>query len=101
MGQGPRPLIADTSHREIPRQENRRRHCPGGVASLTTRLRVHGTVRVPGDKSISHRALILSALARGSSRIDNILESADVQSTAEALRVLGASIPPLSPKIYV
>lgn len=68
---------------------------------MTKRLRVHGAVRVPGDKSISHRALILSALAHGSSRIDNILESADVSSTAEALRALGASIPPLSAKMYV
>jgi 3-phosphoshikimate 1-carboxyvinyltransferase len=72
------------------------------VAPLTTGgLRVHGTVRVPGDKSISHRALILASLARGSSRIENILDSADVNSTAEALRALGASIPQLSPKMYV
>jgi 3-phosphoshikimate 1-carboxyvinyltransferase len=64
-------------------------------------LQVHGTVRAPGDKSISHRALILAALADGSSRIDNILHSADVASTADALRALGASVPPLSPKMYV
>src|SRR5687767_9598332 len=63
--------------------------------------RVHGTVRVPGDKSISHRALILSALARGKSHIRNILESADVQSTAHALRTLGANIPPLSSEFVV
>ena len=68
---------------------------------MTTRLRVNGTVRAPGDKSISHRALIFAAVARGSSRIEHILDSADVNSTAEALRALGASIPPLSPKIYV
>ena len=64
-------------------------------------LRVHGSVRAPGDKSISHRALILASLARGSSRIENILDSADVNSTAEALRALGASIPLLSSKMYV
>lgn len=63
--------------------------------------RVHGTIRVPGDKSISHRALILSALARGKSHIRNILESADVQSTAHALRTLGANIPPLSSEVVV
>lgn len=63
--------------------------------------RVRGTIRVPGDKSISHRALILSALARGKSRITNILESADVQSTALALRALGANIPPLSSELVV
>lgn len=51
-----------------------------------------GTVRVPGDKSISHRALIVSALAVGESRIDGLLEGADVLATAAALRALGASI---------
>jgi 3-phosphoshikimate 1-carboxyvinyltransferase len=72
------------------------------VAPLTVGgLRVHGSVRAPGDKSISHRALILASLARGSSRIENILDSADVNSTAEALRALGASIPLLSSKMYV
>ena len=64
-------------------------------------LRVAGTLRVPGDKSISHRALILSALARGKSRITNILESEDVKATAECLRRLGASIPPLTRDFYV
>ena len=57
---------------------------------------VEGTVRVPGDKSISHRALMLAALARGRSRIRDILASADVQSTAAVLRALGTEIPPLT-----
>jgi 3-phosphoshikimate 1-carboxyvinyltransferase len=57
---------------------------------------VHGTVTVPGDKSISHRALILAALSIGPTRISEILDSADVQSTAGALRALGAPIPALS-----
>jgi 3-phosphoshikimate 1-carboxyvinyltransferase len=64
-------------------------------------LRVSGTLRVPGDKSISHRALILSALARGKSRISNILNSADVRCTADVLRALGAGIPPLSEEFLV
>lgn len=64
-------------------------------------LRVHGTLRPPGDKSISHRALILAALARGKSRIRNILDSADVRSTAAVLRSLGAHIPPLSREVVV
>jgi 3-phosphoshikimate 1-carboxyvinyltransferase len=55
-----------------------------------------GSVRVPGDKSISHRALILGALATGQSQISGILESADVQSTAQVLRSLGISIPDIS-----
>jgi 3-phosphoshikimate 1-carboxyvinyltransferase len=55
-----------------------------------------GTVRVPGDKSISHRALICGSLASGESRINGILRSADIESTAAVLRLLGVSIPPLS-----
>ncbi len=59
-------------------------------------LRVAGTLRVPGDKSISHRSLILAALADGESRIRGILEADDIQSTAGVLRALGAGIPSLS-----
>jgi 3-phosphoshikimate 1-carboxyvinyltransferase len=55
-----------------------------------------GVVRVPGDKSISHRALILASLATGESRISGILDSADVRSTAGVLRSLGVTIPELS-----
>ena len=54
--------------------------------------RLAGTVRVPGDKSISHRALVLGALAVGESRIDGLLEGEDVLATAAALRALGASV---------
>ena len=67
------------------------------MASLT----VAGAVRVPGDKSISHRALICSALAGGDSRIRGVLESDDVRSTAGALRDLGADIGPLGPTMRV
>ncbi|MEP6991253.1 MAG: 3-phosphoshikimate 1-carboxyvinyltransferase, partial [bacterium] len=49
-------------------------------------MRVEGTLRVPGDKSISHRALIFGALASGESHVRGILPSADVQSTAGVLR---------------
>jgi 3-phosphoshikimate 1-carboxyvinyltransferase len=51
-----------------------------------------GTVRVPGDKSISHRALMFAALAIGQTRIDGLLEGEDVLRTAAAMRALGASI---------
>ena len=51
-----------------------------------------GLVHVPGDKSISHRALILSALATGTSHISGLLESDDILATASALRALGADI---------
>ena len=58
-------------------------------------MQVNGRLRVPGDKSISHRALIFAALATGESRITGLLTSADVQSTADILRALGVSIPSL------
>ena len=59
-------------------------------------MKVSGTLRVPGDKSISHRALILAALSEGELRVTSILQSADVHSTAGVLRTLGAEIPELS-----
>jgi 3-phosphoshikimate 1-carboxyvinyltransferase len=51
---------------------------------------LRGHVAVPGDKSISHRALILGALAEGETRIEGLSEGADVLATATALRALGA-----------
>ncbi|URW74380.1 3-phosphoshikimate 1-carboxyvinyltransferase [Sphingomonas donggukensis] len=51
-----------------------------------------GRVRVPGDKSISHRALMFSALAVGESRVEGLLEGEDVLATAAALRAMGATI---------
>lgn len=50
-------------------------------------------MRVPGDKSISHRSLMLACLARGTSRIEGLLEAGDVRSTATCLRRIGAEIP--------
>src|SRR5580692_168415 len=51
-----------------------------------------GAVRVPGDKSISHRALILGALAVGETRIGGLLEGEDVLNTAKSMRSLGATV---------
>ncbi|MDQ3983283.1 MAG: 3-phosphoshikimate 1-carboxyvinyltransferase [Actinomycetota bacterium] len=51
---------------------------------------ITGTVTVPGDKSISHRALILSALARGTSTVRGLNTGEDVHSTAHAVAALGA-----------
>ena len=53
---------------------------------------LRGTVKVPGDKSISHRSLMLSALAVGESRISGLLEGEDVLATAAAMRAMGATI---------
>lgn len=56
---------------------------------------------MPGDKSISHRALILASVADGESAIHGILDSEDVNSTAGVLRALGASVPALSRSFVV
>jgi 3-phosphoshikimate 1-carboxyvinyltransferase len=64
-------------------------------------LVVQGTIRAPGDKSISHRALIFAAMADGTTRIRDILPSADVHATAAALRAMGADIPALSEDFVV
>ncbi|MEP6743922.1 MAG: 3-phosphoshikimate 1-carboxyvinyltransferase [Gemmatimonadota bacterium] len=58
---------------------------------------VGGSVRVPGDKSITHRALLLAALAGGRSYIGGALTSFDARSSAHVLRALGAKISPLAP----
>jgi 3-phosphoshikimate 1-carboxyvinyltransferase len=54
--------------------------------------RVGGVVRPPGDKSISHRVLMLAALARGKSELTGLLTGHDVKSSARVLRQLGADI---------
>lgn len=56
------------------------------------RTPVRGTIAIPGDKSISHRALIFGALSVGETTIANLLEGDDVLRTAAALRALGAAI---------
>ena len=53
------------------------------------------TLRVPGDKSISQRALILASLATGESRLGGVLPGADPQATASVLRALGSDLPEL------
>jgi 3-phosphoshikimate 1-carboxyvinyltransferase len=55
---------------------------------------VDGEVRVPGDKSISHRALILGALIRGRSYVGNLSPAADVAATARVLQECGGSVRP-------
>ena len=51
-----------------------------------------GRVKVPGDKSISHRSLMLGGLASGETRITGLLEGEDVLRTGEAMRAFGATI---------
>ncbi len=64
-------------------------------------MRVDGVLRVPGDKSISHRALMLGALGDGVSRVRGVLQSLDVHSTAGVLRALGAKIPDLDAETVI
>ncbi len=56
---------------------------------------VHGQIRVPGDKSISHRVLLLAGRAEGRSRIRGLSNGADVAHTCRAVRSFGAGITPL------
>ncbi len=65
------------------------------VSSATAAL--SGTVTVPGDKSISHRAIMLGGLAIGETRIEGLLEGEDVLATAAALRAFGATATRHSP----
>src|SRR5581483_10048424 len=80
-----------------------RAHAPGHETAMThadaprplTARRsaaLRGVAEVPGDKSISHRALILGALAVGETRIEGLLEAEDVVNTAEAMRSFGATL---------
>lgn len=57
---------------------------------------VGGTIRVPGDKSLSHRALLLAAMAKGDSHLGGVLTSLDARSTARVLRQLGAEVSPVA-----
>ena len=63
--------------------------CQPGVASAGA---VGGDVRVPGDKSISHRALLLGSIAEGTTNVRGFLEGADCLATLAALRELGVNI---------
>ena len=62
------------------------------VARVRATARLRGELRMPGDKSVSHRALILAALAAGESRIEGAGDGADVRSTAGIVAALGVSV---------
>ena len=54
--------------------------------------KLFGTLNIPGDKSVSHRALILSSMAIGKSKITNLLEADDIKATIQILKLLGIRI---------
>lgn len=58
-------------------------------------MQVRGTIRVPGDKSLSHRALLFAAMAKGTSHVGGMLTSLDARSSARVLRQMGIAISPL------
>src|SRR5690242_15280315 len=62
------------------------------AAIVTPPTRLRGELLLPGDKSISHRALLLATIAAGESRIAGAGDGADVRSTAAACRALGATV---------
>lgn len=67
-------------------------HATPRPLTLSARGPLRGTLTVPGDKSISHRSLMFSALAVGESRIEGLLEGEDVLATATAMRAMGAQV---------
>ncbi|WP_299193034.1 3-phosphoshikimate 1-carboxyvinyltransferase [uncultured Erythrobacter sp.] len=62
------------------------------IQTFTSSRALTGRIRVPGDKSISHRALMFAGLAVGTSRISGLLEGEDVLASAAAMRQLGAQV---------
>ena len=71
--------------------EHKHDHTPVPMTSAPV-SNLGGTVAVPGDKSISHRCMILGAVADGQTRVTGLLEADDVMATAGAMRALGARI---------
>jgi len=63
------------------------------IRTIKGGVNLKGKVKVPGDKSISHRALIIGSIAKGETTIEGFLYSEDPLSTADCLRKLGANIP--------
>jgi 3-phosphoshikimate 1-carboxyvinyltransferase len=62
------------------------------AATITPARRLQGTLRVPGDKSISHRYALIAAIADGHSRLSNYAPGADCRSTLDCLRGLGVDV---------
>ena len=76
---------------------------PSETSPVTARraARLSGMAEVPGDKSVSHRALIFGALAVGETRITGLLEGDDVLGTAEAMRAFGAEVTRTGPGAWI
>ncbi|MEI8165651.1 MAG: 3-phosphoshikimate 1-carboxyvinyltransferase, partial [Chloroflexales bacterium] len=69
--------------------------------TLTAPPRLRGIVHVPGDKSISHRAIIFNAVATGSAHITNFLPGADCLSTIACVQALGVEVRREGTEVFV
>jgi len=90
---GPGPLCYESrcSQPVYSRRNSLNSHHPNALTARRSGP-LSGSVQVPGDKSISHRSLILGALAAGETVVEGLLEAEDVLATADALRALGVEI---------
>lgn len=86
------PLVPNMSHPSSP---------PHPVSALHAQMGLKGTICVPGDKSVSHRALMFGALARGETIIEGLLEGEDILATADAMRQLGAQVEKIDGRWHV
>jgi 3-phosphoshikimate 1-carboxyvinyltransferase len=75
-------------------------HCSPKPITSQRGQALSGTVKVAGDKSISHRALLFGALASGETRITGLLEATDVLNTAKAVAALGAEVANPAPGVW-
>ena len=66
------------------------------INQISSGISLQGRILVPGDKSISHRALMLGALAQGETKIQGLLLGEDPRSTASCFQAMGAKISPLN-----
>jgi 3-phosphoshikimate 1-carboxyvinyltransferase len=95
MGRGPRTGKGFVDFRVAVMPDDMVSHAQADATPLAAsrpKTPLAGTIRVPGDKSISHRALMLGALAVGRTEIAGLLEGEDVLCTAAAMRALGAGV---------
>ena len=72
--------------------EYEEKHLEKAMKLRTNSKGLKGTIRVPGDKSISHRSIIFGSLAKGETKVYDILRGEDVLSTIQVFRDLGVSI---------
>jgi len=74
---------------------------PSRLVIRGARASLQGAVSVPGDKSISHRALLLGAIARGETTISGLLTAQDIEATADCLRAMGVAVGPLDAPVVI